>query len=120
MRKIALLLASLAAALVLASGVAWAATVRCEGGECRGTQKDDRIVGTDRRDVVDALGGDDEVFGLEGNDVLYLQGGADQAGGGPGDDRIVGSDGSDYFVVGGRGDDFISGGQNYEAARIGR
>jgi Ca2+-binding RTX toxin-like protein len=30
------------------------------------------------------------------------------------DDRIVGSDGSDYFVVGGRGADLISGGQGYD------
>jgi hypothetical protein len=52
MRKTILLLASGVLAWLLASGVAWAATLRCEGGECRGTQKDDRIVGTDRRDVV--------------------------------------------------------------------
>jgi Ca2+-binding RTX toxin-like protein len=113
-RRTVLLLASVGLAVLLASGVALAATVRCEGGECRGTQKDDNIVGTDRRDVVEALGGDDEVFGRDGNDVFYLQGGNDQARGGPGDDKMLGGDGSDYFVLGGPGDDFISGGQGYD------
>ena len=59
MRRTVLLLASVGLAVLLASGVALAATVRCEGGTCNGTLKDDRIVGTDQRDVVEALGGAD-------------------------------------------------------------
>jgi Ca2+-binding RTX toxin-like protein len=113
MRKTVLLLASVALAVLLASGAAWA-TLRCEGGECRGTQKEDRIVGTDRRDVVRAQAGDDLVYGREGKDDLYLQRGADQARGGQGDDAILGGDGSDYFVFGGPGDDHISGGPGYD------
>ena len=114
MRKTVLLMASMGLALFLASGVALAATVRCVGGECRGTQKDDRIVGTDRRDVVEALRGADEAFGREGNDVLYLRGGADQARGGQGNDEILGGDGGDYFLEGGDGDDILGGGRGYD------
>lgn len=105
MKKTFLLLVVMATALVLASGVAWAATIRCDGGKCRGTQKDDKIVGTDRRDNVSARGGKDDI---------YLRGGADQASGGQGADKILGNDGSDYWVVGGDGDDLIRGGQGYD------
>jgi len=49
--------------LVLASGVALAATER-------GTRGDDRIVGTARDDLLVGRNGDDRISGMEGNDML--------------------------------------------------
>jgi hypothetical protein len=58
MRKIVLVLTTMAAALLLVSGVALADhlvnTVYCEG-----TEESDHIYGTDTRDYIYALGGDD-------------------------------------------------------------
>jgi hypothetical protein len=70
MKRILLLLAAMAAALVAASGVAYAVNVvQCDGtgdqdpdpGECQGTEQNDRITGTAQRDIILALGGIDVV-----------------------------------------------------------
>jgi Ca2+-binding RTX toxin-like protein len=76
-----LLLVSMTLALLLASGVALAEygggggieynTVRCDGGKCEGTTNDDRMVGTDRRDILYAFKGSDLLFGNGGSDDLY-------------------------------------------------
>ena len=50
------------AAVLLASGVAYAPSVQCDTGQCRGTQQDDEITGTDERDRIFAYNGYDEVF----------------------------------------------------------
>ena len=70
-------------------------------GPCtiRGTDEDDRLVGTRRRDVICGLDGDDVIRGLGGNDVIR---------GGDGRDRIRGGRGRDR-LYGGRGNDRISG-----------
>ena len=66
MRKIVLVLSTMAAALLLVSGVALADhlvnTVYCpadEFGYCEGTEESDHMYGTDTRDYIYALGGDD-------------------------------------------------------------
>jgi Ca2+-binding RTX toxin-like protein len=85
MKRTALLLAVLAAALVAASGVALAATFG-------GTNNDERLVGTRYADTIKARGGNDVVLGLGGNDAIRGDDGNDRLSGGPGNDRIVSRD----------------------------
>lgn len=88
----------------------------------------DRIIGTERRDLifpgagddvvfahaghdrVDAAFGNDAVSGGRGNDVIFGQSGDDRLDGGPGDDILVGGPGRDR-ITGGKGADtiFVSG-----------
>lgn len=56
MRKSILVWATMGLALLLASGVAWAATVQ-------GTGDPDTLIGTDQDDRIVAYGGDDVVYG---------------------------------------------------------
>jgi Ca2+-binding RTX toxin-like protein len=125
MRRIVLLLTAIGAVLVVASGVALAATfVDCSGGECLGTEGEDWMTGTDGYDLMYGLGGDDNMSGHFGNDDMYGGEGADfllgdedydfgpdRLGndtlyGGPGDDDLRGAFGDDT-IYGGEGDDFI-------------
>jgi len=77
MRGIVLLLSTLAAALLLASGVALADhlvnTVFCptdQYGNCEGTEESDHMYGTDAQDYIYAYGGDDQVDANAGDDIL--------------------------------------------------
>jgi hypothetical protein len=114
------------AALLLSSGVALAAIneIYCSGGECSGTESDDRMFGMDDYDLMRRLGGDDNMFGNFGHDKMYggegadfLMGdedydwpdtmlGNDTLYGGPGNDDLRGAFGNDR-IHGGGGDDFI-------------
>jgi hypothetical protein len=100
MRRTILLLSAMMLALLLASGVAWAANITCLGGPCVGTEQNDRITGSLEDDVIQALGGRDHVTG---------RGGDDSVDGGRGGDEITGGDGGDS-LIGGRGPDEIGGG----------
>ena len=125
-RKVALLLTTIAAALVAASGIALALNVTCEPGNsesdpCLGTTGDDLITGTTGGDYITALegvdtvnarGGEDRVFGggardtLEGAgglDLLYGEAGADTLNEGP-------NSGGLSYVCGGSGNDRLNGG----------
>ena len=62
MRRSALLLAAMAVALLLVSGVALARTVNCDGGRCRGTDAD-TMYGSNGRDPIYSLKGPDLVRG---------------------------------------------------------
>ena len=91
--------------LLLASGVAWAATIQCSPEErrCVGTDNPDTIYGTD--DDSDQF---EDIRGREGADTIYDRGGDDreyEVGGG-----LHGDDGEDV-VRGGDGDDSLFGGQ---------
>jgi acid phosphatase type 7 len=89
------------------------------GGACtiRGTDGDDRLVGTRRRDVICGLGGNDKIFGLGANDVLRGGAGNDVLRGGRGRDRLYGNKGNDRLygqsgsdrLVGGAGRDRLYG-----------
>lgn len=83
MRRTFALLASVALAMLLVSGAAWAANqVGCPSGEgepCVGTGRADEIGGTRGADDIRALGGADVVRGGGGDDGVR---------GGGGDDRI--------------------------------
>ena len=68
--RTAILLLTVMVALVVGSGVAFAAVITCPtgpGGECRGTKMADQITGTKGVDQIYALDGDDSV---QGGDVL--------------------------------------------------
>lgn len=96
MKKRALfLLAVMAGALVVASGVAWAATIQCPNranGSCVGTPDDDAITGTPDPDQIRARAGGDRVAAGSGADLAF---------GGTGEDRVRGNGGDDEVVFGG-------------------
>jgi Ca2+-binding RTX toxin-like protein len=85
-RTALLMLAVMAAALVMASGVALAKNFV-------GTDRGERIVGTDSADTIDANGGDDTVIGKRGADNIRGGNGKDKQYGGRGND-IIHSEGS--------------------------
>ena len=99
MRRSALLLVIMALALFVASGVALAKTINCNGGLCFGTKNPDSIFGTNRHDTV---------FARAGGDFVSGRGGADDLNGEYGNDRIFGGWGDDW-VKGGRHDDMVKG-----------
>ena len=89
MRKTVLLLASTALVVLLASGVALAATYHV------GDDGPDRILGTDVTDTLIGRGGNDVITGKGGPDVVLGGGGDDGLSGGYGDDEVRGGDGDD-------------------------
>ncbi len=102
MRKIVVLLASIALAALLACGVALAATVNCAGaGErCEGTEEDDRLHGSSDGEFITGGGGDDTIYARGGNDTVRDIKGRNRAYGGGGDDRL-GVRGSAFGRAGG-------------------
>jgi Ca2+-binding RTX toxin-like protein len=123
MRKVVLLLSAMAASLMLASGVAFAATVYCptdpDGDECIGTEEADVLVGRDpEMDTIFGDGGDDKADGYGGNDTIVAEAGNDTLYGGEGQDTMGGSTGADSVyggddfddITGDEGNDFLHGG----------
>jgi Ca2+-binding RTX toxin-like protein len=108
MRRVGMLLAAMALALVLTSGVAWAVNEV-------GTNGPDTLRGTNRADNLLGLGGNDALFGLGGRDNLVGGPGKDWVLGGNerrpqgGDKNLLGEAGNDG-VLGGRGSDNMVGG----------
>ncbi|MGQ0742762.1 MAG: calcium-binding protein [Acidimicrobiales bacterium] len=95
------------------------------GGEChgadvtiRGTDGDDVLTGTSRRDVIHGGRGDDVIRGLGGDDILCGGQGKDFLSGGDGKDRLYGGSGKD-LLVGGDGDDDLHGGEENDRLRGG-
>lgn len=105
---------------VVAAPVEAAQGMHCGGlpATIVGTNGDERIIGTPRRDVIVARGGNDNVFGGPGHDVICMGPGNDVAVGDQGDDVIRGGFGKDVVLGEGGADvlrggadaDFISGG----------
>ena len=98
-RRVVLVLAVMALALLLASGVAWAVNK----------------IGTDGPDTLRGTNRADNLLGRGGNDVLYGLGGRDNLRGGSGKDLVFGGSerrlsGGDKNLVGGRGNDVVLGG----------
>lgn len=117
MRRITiLLLVTMAATLVMASGVAWAATVYCRPGAnyCIGTDDDDQIFGTSGVDKILPKEGDDEIRAYGGDDIVDIvrtngdDGGSNTVYAHSGDDSLNGKIGNDY-MYGGSGEDRIYG-----------
>jgi Ca2+-binding RTX toxin-like protein len=102
-RKIVLLLASTALAVLLSSGVALALnTINCEGSGIR-------CVGTDRPDLMKGTRGLDAMYGRDKGDTLKGFGEGDALLGQMGDDTLLGGARQD-FVIGGLDDDTLRGG----------
>ena len=74
-----------------------------------GTEKNDRLRGTNGTDVILGLGGNDRILGKDGDDCLIGGDGNDRIIGGNGNDIIFGNDGKDR-LHGGKGNDIISAG----------
>jgi hypothetical protein len=115
MRRAALLVGAMLAALVALSGVAWAlTTVYCSDpanrsyGYCWGTDGDDEVIGRNKADHIFAGYGNDVVRAGKGAD--YIEGGIDLRRGkdvnygGPGDDIVEGHQDAERHYGGG-GDD---------------
>ena len=98
-----LVLLAMGTALLMAGGVAWAATFTCDQvgdrdpdpGQCQGTNRADQIQGTDNPEEIRALAGDDFVIGQDGNDELYGDEGNDIVDGYEGNDTIYGGPDND-------------------------
>jgi hypothetical protein len=118
MRRLTLLLATMGMALLLSTGVAFAATFNCTAGRaCIGTEAPDTLNGSSGIDpYMDGRQDDDELFANDG-EYAYMQGdafdapnndtttdGDDLLQGGPGYDEMVGFGGADTFLGGARGD----------------
>jgi Ca2+-binding RTX toxin-like protein len=100
MRKSVLLLASIALAVLLASGVALAANIK-------GDENDNvLLLGTSSRDTINPFGGNDRVYALGGNDDIRHSYGNDYIFGGTGDDTLRGGFDNDV-IWGGPGKDLI-------------
>ena len=92
MRKSVVVLASMAATLLLASGVALAVTKV-------GGPGDNVLYGTNSPDKIDGRAGDDTIYGLGGDDRCTLDG------------YLIGGQGNDT-IYGGAGDDIFGGGNS--------
>jgi Ca2+-binding RTX toxin-like protein len=104
------LLASIVLAVLLAAGVAFAATVNCVEGEdfCVGTNKDDTLNGSEVTDRIYGLGGIDQLFGNGGDDKLLGGKGTDTIKGGEGADTASGQTQGADKIYGEGGDDDLS------------
>jgi Ca2+-binding RTX toxin-like protein len=78
MRKTVLLVASMALAMLLVSGVAYAITKNCRAGAdfCVGTNNEDTLNGSEVRDRIYGLKADDKLYGNGGNDGFLAARGA--------------------------------------------
>ena len=123
MRRVVLVLAAMALALVLASGVAWAVNEIGTNGPdtLRGTNADDNLLGKGGNDVLFGLGGADTLLGGPGKDWVLgggerrIGGGDKNLVGGPGNDGVVAGQGSDN-ALGGGGNDFLIDGNLRESS----
>ena len=88
MKRKAVLMTTMAIALLLVSaGVALAATIHCDGA-CFGTLDDDRMYGSANDNLMLADAGNDKVYGRDGEDYLEGDSGRDLLVGGSGADTL--------------------------------
>ena len=78
------------------------------GVQRQGDGGDDRLIGTDLRDLLQGFGGNDSLSGLAGDDRLEGGDGDDSLSGGDGNDVMFGGEGVDRIVAG-EGDDELYG-----------
>jgi Ca2+-binding RTX toxin-like protein len=103
MKRTTLLLVSITAALMLASGVVFAATISCPN------QAGNLCVGTDNRDTMYGSSNREDMRGRGAADTLRARAGADRLTGGDGGDNLGGGVGSDIYAFGdGWGQDRIT------------
>jgi Ca2+-binding RTX toxin-like protein len=97
---------------------------QCPNATIKGTDGDDTIRGTKKRDVIDGLGGNDTISSLNrkdivcggfGNDVIRTGNAKDKLFGGGGNDTLLGGNGRDV-MNGGDGTDTCNGGLGKDKA----
>jgi hypothetical protein len=118
MRRTVLLLATTALTLVVAGGIALAATFTCTTNPCDGTTDDDVITGTLNAETINGKAGNDEISARDANDTINGEEGDDTQHGELGDDWLNGGDGADQLfgengtdrLNGGAGNDILDGG----------
>lgn len=107
-----ILLAAMGIALTLGAGAAFAQvtynSVQCHGGNCQGTNRPDRIGGTEGCDRILAKAGEDSVHAGGDKDKVFGGRDADYMYGGEAKDELRGGDGKD-FIFGGTGSDELFG-----------
>jgi Ca2+-binding RTX toxin-like protein len=109
-KRIMVAVGLMGAALILAAGVAWAATVNCQVGEpCVGTDDPDRLNGTNKSDDMFARQDDDLLRGLSGADSMFGDHPPVQDSTTDGDDELFGNEGKDT-LAGLGGSDLLRGG----------
>jgi RTX calcium-binding nonapeptide repeat (4 copies) len=116
MRRPLLFMATTALVMLVACGVALAASVDCptaSGGVCDGTNQGDALYGTPNVDREFGKGGSDLMYGYGDGDFMY---GGDEAGVG---DKMRGGNGPD-LVNGQGGNDIIYGGPGSDTLKTGR
>ena len=94
MRKIGLML--LMGAMLFALGVG--AALAGDGSTITGTDQDDRLIGTNADNRINALDGKDFVMGMGGNDTLNGGNNSDRLNGNWGNDTLVGGGNSDLLL----------------------
>ena len=116
MRRTLLFMATTALAMLVACGVALAASIDCptaSGGYCYGTNQGDALYGTPNVDREFGKGGSDLMYGYGAGDFMY---GGDEAGVG---DKMRGGNGPD-LINGQGGNDIIYGGPGSDTLKTGR
>ena len=115
MRRTLLFMATTALAMLVAGGVALAASINCPtdpGGYCYGTNQGDALYGTPDVDRMYGYGGSDLMQGYGGGDFMY---GGNESGLG---DKMRGGTGAD-LVNGQGGNDLIEGGPGSDTLKTG-
>ena len=128
MRRLILLLTTMAVTLLVASAVALAVNkVGTNAPETlRGTNKADILLGRGANDILIALAGDDNLLGGQGKDIVFggnerrhnerrLSGGDKTMAGGSGNDSVISGRGSDH-ILGEEGNDLLVDGPEREFA----
>ena len=114
MKRIMVASTLMAAALVVCTGVAWAATVNCQVGvPCVGTDEADELIGTDTPDEMNAKQRSDRLYGFRGGDRMIGDDEPRSFGerlSNDGDDELFGNRGPD-ILEGYGGDDLLRGGR---------
>ena len=100
MRRTVLLLAVMALAMPVATGIALADNIEGNG-------KNNRLVGTNGKDTISGGGGADSIFGRGGADRLFGDSGNDDVHGGKGADQLQAGLGQDE-LFGNSGNDFAN------------
>ena len=113
-----------AAALMLFAGMTLAVSVAV-AANVTGTNRGERLIGTDGSDYIKARGGNDKVRALNGDDIVSAGRGRDRVAAGGGDDKVSGGRGveadrlfgasGDDKLRGNAGDDILNGGSGRDA-----
>lgn len=121
MRRTAPLFMAVAAALMLASGIAYAKSIEGDGKDNTlvGKSKNDTISGGGRNDTISGKGVQERLYGDSGSDTVSGVAGPDDVFGGKGADDLFGNGGDDYMnSADNRRGDVVDCGSGFDSAVI--